>query len=376
MQVFDEGTGDEDLKTRRSMMLRPRKIMVALTAALVMSLVLTACGGGGDTAGEEGDGGSLTVGMSMPFLGSPFYAVQVDLTQEAAKKAGVRMLQPTDANSDAGKQITDVRNLISGGANGLLVTPRDSDAIVPALDYAEQQGVPVVSMDQGPSRGKVAITVRANNLDMAESVCQEVGEALGGEGKVLELQGDLLNVNGRDRANGFEDCMREGFPNVEVVARPTKWEQQAAADATENVLTTEPDVEAIYMASDSIMLPAVLQVLKRLGKDAKVGEEGHIFLAGIDGDPFALQQIRENALDVTVSQPLDLYAELGVDYLARAAEGETFEAGPTDHDSEIVEDPSGNLADLLSAPVVTKENADAPELWGNQRGARESGREG
>lgn len=354
-------------------MSRPRKLMVALAAALVMVLALAACGGGEDTVGAQDNGSSLTAGMSMPFLGSPFYAVQVDLTQEAAEEADIKMLQPTDANSDAGKQITDMRNLISGGANGLLVTPRDSDAIVPALDYAEQQGVPVVSMDQGPSRGKVAITVRANNLDMAESVCWEVGEALGGEGKILELQGDLLNVNGRDRTNGFEDCMREKFPDVEVVARPTKWEQQAAADATENVLTAEPDVEAIYMASDSIMLPAVLQVLKRLGKDAKVGEEGHIFLAGIDGDPFALQQIREDALDVTVSQPLDLYAELGVDYLARAAQGETFEAGPTDHDSEIVEDPSGNLTDLLPAPVVTKKNVDAPELWGNQRGARESG---
>ena len=46
------------------------------------------------------------------------------------------------------------------------------------------------------------------------------------------------------------------------------------------------------MASDSIMLSAVLSVLHQVGLDAKVGEEGHVYVIGIDGAPEALDEIR------------------------------------------------------------------------------------
>jgi simple sugar transport system substrate-binding protein/ribose transport system substrate-binding protein len=52
-------------------------------------------------------------------------------------------------------------------------------------------------------------------------------------------------------------------------------------------------------------------------------------------------------------------------YLKAAIEGKTVEAGPTDHNSTIVEVAPGVLEDQLDAPLVTKENVDDPALWGN-----------
>ena len=49
------------------------------------------------------------------------------------------------------------------------------------------------------------------------------------------------------------------------------------------------------MQSDAVMLAGVLNVLKSAGKLKKVGEPGHIFLVSIDGTPFALQKVREDA---------------------------------------------------------------------------------
>jgi simple sugar transport system substrate-binding protein/ribose transport system substrate-binding protein len=46
-------------------------------------------------------------------------------------------------------------------------------------------------------------------------------------------------------------------------------------------------------------------------------------------------------------------------------EGKTFTPGRTGHDSTIVRLPSGILEDQLPAPLVTKENVDDPNLWGN-----------
>ena len=119
------------------------------------------------------------------------------------------------------------------------------------------------------------------------------------------------------------------------------------------------------MESGSIMLPGVLSVLQQAGRKEKAGERNKIFLIAIDGSPYELQKIRSGELDATVSQPLNLYAHWGVEYLRRAVKGDTFSAGPTDHGSQIVKNAAGNLEDLVPAPLVTRKNVDDPSLWGN-----------
>jgi ABC-type sugar transport system substrate-binding protein len=308
---------------------------------------------------------SFTMGYSVGFLTDPFQAIQVDLTMASAKEAGLKTLPVANANGDAGKQITDFRNLIAQGAQGIIAVPTDSDAIRPALDFAASKNVPVVVIDIGPAGGKVAMVVRANNLRMGEDACKWLGKAVGGKGKVLSLMGDQATTNGRDRTTGFNECMKKEFPDIQVNEQPTYWKTDKATAAAQTVVTATPDLAGIYMQSDSVMLAGVLNVLKSAGKLKKVGEEGHIPLISIDATPFALEKIRDGDLDAAVSQPLNLYVKYGLAYLQDAVAGKTFKMGPTDHDSEIV-DMSGNPADLLPAPVITKDQASDKTLWGNQ----------
>ena len=72
-------------------------------------------------------------------------------------------------------------DVIAQGAEGIIVVPTDSDAIVPALSYAAEQDVPVVAIDIGPAGGEVAMIVRADNIRMGADACQQMGEALGGQ---------------------------------------------------------------------------------------------------------------------------------------------------------------------------------------------------
>jgi hypothetical protein len=157
--------------------------------------------------------------MSMSFLASPFFVVLTDLVTKEAKETGLNWTQTTDAQSDAGKQISDIQALVNSGVKGLIVVPRDSDAIAPALNFAETNGVTVVAVDVGINTGKAAITVRADNVAMAQSAPDEIGQHLNGKGKILELQGDLLNTSGRERTEGFEQRMKEKYPGNQIIAR-------------------------------------------------------------------------------------------------------------------------------------------------------------
>jgi ribose transport system substrate-binding protein len=307
----------------------------------------------------------VTIGYSVGFLTDPFQAIQVDLTMKGAAAAGLKTLPVANANGDPAKQITDIRNLIAQGVQGIILVPTDSDAIVPALQFAATKNVPVVSIDIGPAGGKTAMIVRANNSRMGEDACKWLGAAIGGKGTVLSMMGDQATTNGRDRTTGFDQCMKAQFPNIKVIEQPTYWKTDKATAVAQTVVTSTPDLAGIYMQSDSVMLAGVLNVLKSAGKLKAVGEAGHIPLISIDATPFALEKIREGWLDAAVSQPLNLYVKYGLLYLQDAIAGKSFKSGPTDHDSEIV-DFKGNPMDLLPAPVITKEQASDPTLWGNQ----------
>lgn len=346
-------------------LLSSRRALAPAALAALAALIVGATSATVASAASQPPDARFRAGLSLPFLASPFFVTLSTLTTQAAKSAGLDWLQPTDAGSDPGKQISDIQTLVNSGAKGLIVVPRDSDAIAPALKYAAAHHVAVVAVDVGLHIGQGVITVRADNLSMAKSACEAIGTALEGRGKVLELQGDLLNVNGLERTQGFERCMRKSFPKIELFARPTRWEQARAADATQTMLTVHPEIAAIYMESGSVMLPGVLSVLKQAGRAEKVGVSHHVFLMTIDGSPYELSRIRAGELDAAVSQPVNLYARIGIEYLRRAVAGEIFAEGPTEHGSRIVRSASGDLEDLLPAPIVTRANVDDPSLWGN-----------
>lgn len=345
-----------------------------LVCALGMTVGVAACGDddeqqvSGGSGKSEGGGGK--VAYSATSLGDPYRVILYKQVQAGAKEEGLDLLPVTDANNDPAKQITDVSTLLGQGVKGILMVVLDSKAIEPALDRAEEADVPIVAIDQGPASGKVAMTVRGDQILMGRQACETLGEKLKGKGKVLELQGDLSGLGGLQRSKGFNDCMKGKYPNIKVVSKPTDWLQEKATTAAQTVLSTDRDVNAIFLASDSAMLPGVLDVLKRLGRLKPAGEPGHVPLATIDGSPFSLDQVRKGYVDGISSQPLTGYAKWAAHYLRRAMAGEAFKVGPTDHDSKIINE-GENLADVLPTPVVTKENVDDPELWGNQAKAIE-----
>jgi ribose transport system substrate-binding protein len=346
--------------------------------AVVVTVVVGAWGSAApaSSAGESGtttpdeeaappatSGETLQLGYSAPFLFNEYSIVLQEKVVEAAEAAGFEMLSPTNADSDSAQQNTDIRNLISAGADALIVFANDSNAIVPALDYATEEGVPVVAIDVAPDGGDVEMIVRVDNIGMGTTACELMAEAIGEEGKVLSLQGAATSINGRERTQGFAECMAQ-YPDIELIERPTDWDPEKQVAALQTVLTANPDLKGVFQQAE-YALEATNAVLDQAGYTAKVGEPEHIVNISIDATPAALALVREGVLDAAISQPIDLYGQLGVQYLVDAMNGMEFAAGPTDHDSEIV-DYSGNLMDLVPSIAVTAENVDDPELWANQ----------
>lgn len=307
----------------------------------------------------------LKLGLSMPTLNTPFFTVLVSAATTETANLGGSVVQTTNANRDASQQVTDFRNLINAGANAILAGVVDRAAIQPALDYAKSRGVPVVIVDDMPAAGDVYGVVRADNLGMGERAAEALAAALTSKtGTVLQIQGALTTSNGRDRSEGFNAKYKELAPDIKVIEQTANWDGPTSANVVSTVLSGNQDIIGIYLATDTLYYDPVAAALKSRNRLFAVGDANHLPIVAIDGGSGALQAIRDGYLDATISQPVSDYAKYGVTLLQNALNGVAMQAGPTDHNSTVVQ-AEAYFVDELPSPIITKENVDDPSLWGN-----------
>ncbi|GAA2616151.1 sugar ABC transporter substrate-binding protein [Dactylosporangium fulvum] len=345
-----------------------RLLQPIIAAALVASLA--ACGSTDKPSGSAsgGAGAGAPIAVDLPRADSDFWNSYAKYIPQYAKESGINLMTPTNSQNDIAKLVANTQALTSQGAKAIVMAPQDTGAIATTLTTLEQKKIPVVTVDTRPDKGKVYMVVRADNRAYGQKACEFLGEKLGGKGKVIEFQGALSSVNGRDRSEAFAECMQSKYPGITVFAEPTDWEGAKASAALQTRLAQHPDINGIYMQAGGVFLAPTLQLLRSKNLLVPTTDPKHIFIVSNDGIPQEFEAIRKGEIDATVSQPADLYAKYALFYAKAAVEGKTFQPGKTDHESTIVQVRDGVLEDQLPAPLVTKDNVDDPALWGNQIG--------
>jgi ribose transport system substrate-binding protein len=334
----------------------------ALAVLAVACLALTACSKDSPTGTAPPGGGG--VGVDLPRADSDFWNAYARYVPSKAGELGVELTATTNSQNNIQTLISNVDSMVTQGAKAIVMAPQDTGAIGPKLDELKGRGIPVVSVDTRPDSGPVYMVVRADNRAYGTKACEFLGEKLGGKGKVVEFQGSLTSINGRDRSEAFKECMDAKFPDITVFEEPTEWEGGKAQAALETRLATDPDLKGVYMQAGGVFLDPTLQVLKQRGLLVPPEDPRHIFVVSNDGIPQELEAIRKGDIDATVSQPADAYAGIALQWVEQAMAGVTPKEGPTDHGSTVIALPNG-FEDQLPAPLVTRDNVDDPALWGN-----------
>src|SRR5690348_7583812 len=328
-----------------------------LAAALIVSVAACA-----NDKKSGGGSGSPPIGVDYPRADTDFWTSYAKYVPKFATELGINMMPPTNSQNDVSKLVANTQALVSQGAKAIVMAPQDTGAIASTLTTLASKKIPVVTVDTRPDKGNVYMVVRADNRAYGQKACEFLGQKLNGQGKVIEFQGSLSSINGRDRSEAFADCMKTKFPGITVFAEPTEWEGAKAAAALQTRLAQHPDIKGIYMQAGGAFLAPTLQVLKSKGLLVPPSDPKHIFAVSNDGIPQEYDSIRKGEIDATVSQPADLYAKYALFYAKAALDGKTFQPGPTDHHSTIVDVGGGTLEDQLAAPLVTKDNVDDKTL--------------
>lgn len=271
-----------------------------------------------------------------------------------------------NAENSADNQINQMNTIISLGPKAICLKSVDTTMIADVSSQAVAAGIPVITFDGAITDGSVSMNVDVGlekyGRMAAEELLKVLVEKYGTEtGKVFQLMGDLGVPYSPLMSKGFHEVMDQ-YPDITVIDKDTVgWEITTAANVASDVLTVNDDIDVMFVHTDS-RFPGVVSVLQEKGYEA-----GDIAMIGIDGDPTALDLIREGWVLGSITPPMTAYVAGCLEFVDELRAGETLEPGTYTikgaQGELVIEDWGPHL--YMPGILVTLENVDDPALWGN-----------
>lgn len=319
---------------------RVATMTVVRTAAglTVAALALSACGSGSQGSSSDagsGAGGKVKIGLITKTDTNPFFVKMKDGAEKAAKADGVDLTTAAGKfDGDNASQITAIENMVAAGVKGILITPSDSKAILPAIAKARAKGVLVIALDSptDPQSGTDALFA-TDNVKAGELIGAYAKAAMAGKpAKIATLDLAPGVAVGQQRHDGFLKGfgVAAGDPSI-VCSQDTGGDQAKGQTAMENCLQKAPDLNLVYTINE----PAALGAYTAL--KAK-GREKDVLIVSVDGGCTGTQAVKDGKIAATSQQyPLKM-AEEGVKAVADFAKSGTKPSGYHDTGVTLVTD--------------------------------------
>src|SRR5829696_3837700 len=286
-----------------------RHILAVLLAASLALVAAVACGaqvresgGGGGQGGGEGKGENAPVQLAVvpKAIGFDFWE-QVRLGAEcAAQRAEGEVDIQWDgvtAETDVNGQVNLLQNFIQQGVDGLVYAATDAKVLYQVTKSAKQQNVTVVNIDSGTEPQPNDVPVFAtDNVAAAQKVPDLIAKELGeGGGKVAFIPFQQGTVTNEQREKGFKNGLKQ-HPELELVAeQSSQSDYNKALQVTEDILTANPNLDAIFAANE----PGVLGAAEAV---RQAGKAGDIVIIGWDASPEEIQGVEDGVISALVVQ--------------------------------------------------------------------------
>jgi ribose transport system substrate-binding protein len=255
-----------------------------------------------------------TIGFSQDTMDHPWRAYMVTSAEaQAGKYSEIKEFIYTDAGGSNEKQIADVEDLISRGVDLIMMSPREAQALVPAVEAIKAAGIPLVVLDREIVGEDYNVFIGGNNLQIGDELGKYTKANAPANFNYLELEGIPGATPTIQRHEGFTAQIEGGATRLD--AQPANYDLAPAIPIMEDWLTKyKGQFQVIYAHNDPMILGAI-NVLKEAGY-----KPGDVFLVGVDGQREAFEAIKEGWLQATA-----IYATggaLGLDMAVRVLKGE------------------------------------------------------
>lgn len=352
-----------------------KKVLLATLAAGSM-LALAACSGGAGGGGEGGGDGGL-IGVAMPTKSSERWIQDGDSVKEQLEEQGFSVdLQY--AEDDIPTQVSQVENMITKGAEALIIAAIDGTTLSEVLQTAADADIPVISYDRlirdsenvdyyasfdNFVVGQQQAWSVLNGLGLTELDGTPIDGAPEGPFNIELFAGSLDDNNAFFFFDGAMDVLqpliddgtlvvKSGQTDIEQVAT-LRWDGETAQSRMEDILTANysdgSQVNAVLSPYDGISR-GIISALE--GAGYSVGDEWPI-ISGQDAELDSVKAINSGEQYATIFKDTRELATVAVDMAVALLNDEEPEVNNTeDYDNGVKVVPSY----LLDPVIVVKDN--------------------
>ena len=237
---------------------------------------------------------SLTVGVSWSNFQEERWK-----TDEAAIKAALAELGATyvsaDAQSSSAKQLSDIESLIAQGVDALIVLAQDTQAVIPAVQAAADEDIPVIAYDRLIEDPR-AFYLTFDNVEVGRMQARAVFAAAP-KGRYVMIKGSPTDPNADFLRGGQQEVLQAAIDAGDITivgeAYTDGWLPANAQRNLEQILTaTNNGVDAVVASNDGTAGGAVAALTAQ-------GMQG-IPVSGQDGDHAALNRVARGTQTVSV----------------------------------------------------------------------------
>ena len=302
-----------------------------ISCLVVFSMVLLA---GGCNRGEVTR--KYRIAIVTKALDSEFWQTLKSGAEEAARQhpdVELSVLAPErEINID--QQVAIIEDQILKRVSALVVVPGGIAEVTPALEKAKAANIPVLIVDNDTPWPSKLTYIGTDNRVGGKLAGDYLVKILGGHGKVAIIRGVLGVVSHDDRVAGFQDALAQA-PGIQLVTiQPANSERALGLTVMENLLTSHPDLNAVFATNDQMALGAMEGV-------AAQHLSGKIFVVGFDAGKEAVRAVKSGTISAVIAQYPANMGKQAVEASIKAIEGK----------------PVDKVIDTGTA-LVTKENAD------------------
>ena len=253
----------------------------------------------------------------IPKVAVPFFDDCNNGAKAAADKLGVQYQWVVPQNTQGATQVRILEDLMAKKVDGIAISVNEPKSVEAAIKKAIASGIKVVTFDSDSPNSGRSMYIGTINSAAGETMGESMAKAIGGEGDVAIVTGQLGAVNLNERIAGIKKALSK-HPKIKIVATEGTEDDLAKAVATtETIFRAHPGLKGIFGVSQ-VGGPAVSKVMATKEFSAK---KASVKVFAFDDLPDTVKGVKEGYIQgIMVQRPVTM-GKLAVEHLVAQITG-------------------------------------------------------
>jgi len=216
---------------------------------------------------------------------------------QAAKDYNVSVtFEGPESESMVDKQIEMLQAALDKHPSAIGLAALDSKAVIPLLERARTEHIPVIGFDSGVDSDIPVTTAATNNIAAAALAADKLAALIGDQGEIAVIVHDQTSRTGIDRRDGFVNQIKRKHPKITIVdVQYGGGDHLKSTDLAKAIMQSHPNLKGFFGANEGSAI-GVLNGVTEMKK------QGKIVVVGYDSGQAQLDAVRNGVMAGAITQ--------------------------------------------------------------------------